>query len=60
MVDDLNSGGLLVAVGDIFTQKYPLNGNGCILNRLSPHDALKHHLTSLKTHLIFLQPRVFE
>ena len=24
-------------------------------NPLSPHDALKHHFTSLKTNLIFLQ-----
>ena len=30
------------------------------LNPLSPHDELKHHFTSLKTHLIFLQPRVLE
>ena len=30
------------------------------LNPLSPHDALKHHFTSLKTDLIFLQPRVLE
>ena len=28
-------------------------------NPLSPHDALKHHFTSLKTILIFLKPRVF-
>ena len=27
---------------------------------LSLHDALKHHFTSLKTDLIFLQPRVLE
>ena len=27
----------------------------CTLNPLSPHDALKHHFTSLKTDLIFLQ-----
>ena len=27
---------------------------------LSPHDALKHHFTSLKTYLIFLQPRVLK
>ena len=36
----------------------------CILghhvNPLSPHDALKHHFTSLKTDLIFLQPRGLE
>ena len=31
-----------------------------LLNPLSPHDAIKHHLTSLKTDLIFLQPRVLE
>ena len=29
-------------------------------NPLNPHDALKHHFTSLKTDLIFLQPRVLE
>ena len=29
-------------------------------NPLSPHDALKHHFTSLKTYLIFLQSRVLE
>ena len=31
-----------------------------LFNPLSPHDALKHHFTSLKTDLIFLQPRVLE
>ena len=31
---------------------------GYCVNRLRPHDALKHHFTSLKTDLIFLQPRV--
>ena len=30
------------------------------INPLSPHDALKHHFTSLKTQLIFLQQRVLE
>ena len=30
------------------------------INPLSPHDALKHHFTSLKTDLIFLQSRVLE
>ena len=29
-------------------------------NSLSPHDALKHHFTSLKTDLIFLQLMVSE
>ena len=29
-----------------------------LFNPLSPHDALKHHFTSLKTDLIFLQLRV--
>ena len=33
---------------------------GHYLTPLSPHDALKHHFTSLKTDLIFLQPRVLE
>ena len=32
----------------------------CWFNPLSPHDALKHHFTSLKTDLIFLQPTLFE
>ena len=27
---------------------------------LSPHDALKHHFTSLKTYLILLQPKGLE
>ena len=31
-----------------------------IINPFSPHDALKHHFTSLKTDLIFLQQRVLE
>ena len=31
-----------------------------LINTLSPHDALKHHLTSLKTDLIFLQQRGLE
>ena len=30
------------------------------VNPLSPHDALKHHFTSLKTVLIFPQLRVLE
>ena len=30
------------------------------VNPLGPHDALKHHITSLKTDLIVLQLRVFE
>ena len=30
------------------------------VNLLSPHDALKHHFTSLKTDFILLQPRVFK
>ena len=32
----------------------------CPFNHLSPHDALKHRFTSLKTHLIFLQLGVLE
>ena len=31
-----------------------------LFNPLSPHDAVKHHFTSLKTHLIFLQQRVLK
>ena len=31
-----------------------------VIYPLSPHDALKHHITSLKTDLILLQPRVLE
>ena len=31
-----------------------------LINPLSPHDALKHHFTSLKTDLIFLKLRVLE
>ena len=27
---------------------------------LSPHNALKHHITTLKTDLILIQPRVLE
>ena len=30
------------------------------INPLSPHDALRHRFTSLKTDLIFLQPRVLK
>ena len=30
------------------------------LNLVSPHDALMHHFTSLKTYLIFLKLRVLE
>ena len=30
------------------------------INPLSPHDALEHYFTWMKTNLIFLQPRVFE
>ena len=33
---------------------------GILVNPLSPHDALKHHFTCLKTDIIFLQSRVLE
>ena len=33
---------------------YSKEPESCV-NPLSPHDALKHHLTSLKADLIFLQ-----
>ena len=31
-----------------------------LINPFSPHDPMRHHFTSLKTDLIFLQPRVLE
>ena len=31
-----------------------------VINPLSPHDALKHHITSLKTQFSSLQLRVLE
>ena len=34
--------------------------SGLTLTPLSPHDALKHHLKTLKTDLIFLQLTVLE
>ena len=34
--------------------------NPLSLEELSPHDALEHHFTSLKTDLISLQPRVLK
>ena len=37
-----------------------LLGMKCVFNPLSPHDALKHHYTSLKTDLISLQLGVLE
>ena len=41
------------------TMKHWTNA-GLTPNAFSPHGALKHHFTSLKTDLIFLQPRVLE
>ena len=37
-----------------------INWRQIVINPLSPHDALKHHFTSLKIDLIFQQPRVLE
>ena len=34
--------------------------SGLLINPLSPHDALKHHFTSLKTQLIVLQLKVLK
>ena len=34
--------------------------NKSMINPLRPHDALKHHFTSLKTDLFFLQPGVLD
>ena len=39
----------------MFTDNYET----CLFNPFSPHDALKHHITSLKTDLIILQPGGF-
>ena len=55
---------LLVAITTIINhhgdalqiERWPL----LTINHLGPHDALKHHFTSLKTDLIFLQQRVLE
>ena len=41
-------------------QMFKLFVNATNINALIPHDALKHHFTSLKTDLIFLQLRVLE
>ena len=38
----------------------PLTAEICSFNPLSPHYALKHYFTSMKTHSIFLQSRVLE
>ena len=38
---------------------FSCEATNCI-NSFNPHDALKHHFTSLKTNLIFLQQRVLE
>ena len=53
--------GQLWGLSDLGMRFYPLTftPSRCI-NPLSPHDALKHHFTSLKTDLIVLQQRVFE
>ena len=40
--------------------KFNVNLIATQINPLSPHDALKHHFTSLKTDLIFLHSRVLE
>ena len=50
IVSSCTNGGHITLDVDIFRR----------LNPLSPHDALKHHFTSLKTDLIFLQLRVLE
>ena len=44
----------LLIIGGLFTTSLLQ-----YINPLSPHDALKHHFTSPKTDLIFLQPRGF-
>ena len=42
------------------SQKNIFYQSTCGIGPLSPHIALKHHITSLKTDLIFLQLRVLE
>ena len=48
---------ILLNIHTINKMKYSLKIEN---HPLSPHDALKHHFTSLKTDLILLQPRVLE
>ena len=43
--------------GDSMTIFFCFHGS---FNPLSPHDAIKHHFTSLKTYLIFLKLRVLD
>ena len=38
----------------------PYSAKLFVFNPLSPHDALEHHFTSLKTDLIFLQLGILE
>ena len=47
--------GLLANIKTALEHRLVLAGN--MVNPLSPHDALKHTFTALKTDLIFLQPR---
>ena len=44
----------------VFFNPFPWRSNHSWFNPLSPHDALKHHFISLKTHVIFLQQWVLE
>ena len=49
--------------GEPFTVLGPAffkEGSSNTFNPLIPHDASKHYFTSLKTYLIFLQPKVLE
>ena len=42
-----------ILLNTIFLIINPLYADIFLLNHLSPHDALRHHFTSLKTDLIF-------
>ena len=56
-------GGLKVERQHVLVKLYLIASRHSSVSRrlsLSPHDALEHHFTSLKTDLIFLQPRVLE
>ena len=53
---DVDTGEILVVSNKhVWKRDIPLE-----FNLLSPHDALKHHFTSLKIDLIFLQLRVLK
>ena len=54
--DDMDDDGEVYIISGDTTREY----NKHYINPLSPHDALKHHFTSLKTNLIFQKLWVLE